>query len=225
MDEYTETTSDYDLDDDGRSGNRGLKVVLIGCGSIVGLVILLLMVVGMMMMNGFLPDSTVHTGDELSDRMRGQLEDAEILRVDDIVLLYYSYGLLNPAEGGSAITDMGLIDWVELDDELEMHRVPYAAIQSVELETRGDFFTDSLLVVETENLCYYPLISVEEDGDERFRDRLISEWNTRGGHRPEDVPAEFSEGELLFLNDLDDGPASEAVDEEGDSGVAAPSDE
>lgn len=102
-------------------------------------------------------------------------------------------------ERGSALTEEGLVNWLDVEGELEINRVPYAAILSVKVEEKGDFLTDTLIEVETENLYYYPVISVEENSDERFRERLDTEWSSRGGHRPDLVPKEFTEHELNFL--------------------------
>jgi hypothetical protein len=199
MDDYDENFDDDHLDDDGRPGGRGMKIFLIGCGSLLGLVLLFVMGIGVMMTTGAIPDSVIKTGDELSSRMREQVEEAGILLPSDEVLLFYSYGMWSAAEGGSAITEEGLVNWIDMDGELEINRVPYAAIQSVKLSEPGDFLTDTLLEVETENLYYYPVISTEEGGDVTFRDRLDTEWSSRGGHRPDLVPTEFTEHELNRL--------------------------
>lgn len=97
MSDHDLTYDDYDLDDDGRPGGRGMKIFLIGCGSLLGLVLLFVMGIGVMMTTGVIPDSVVKTGDELSSRMREQVEEAGILMPSDEVLLFYSYGMWSAA--------------------------------------------------------------------------------------------------------------------------------
>tara|TARA_R110002072_G_scaffold140548_9_gene284883 strand:+ start:1216 stop:1893 length:678 start_codon:yes stop_codon:yes gene_type:complete len=213
----SDTFDDFELDEPVRGGRTGMKIFLIGCASLFGLVLVLLMVLGFMVTSGYFPDTMVQTGEEMGGPVREQLEEAQILTDQDEVLLFYSYAMWNAADGGSAITTDGLVTWIVLDGELSIDRVPYAAIQGVRINQPGSFISDSLLEVETEHCYYFPVISVEDNGDETFRDRLISEWNARGGHRPEDVPAAFTESEMRIL-DLDGTGADGQIEDEPDSG-------
>ena len=116
----SDTYDDFELDEPVRGGRTGMKIFLIGCASLFGLVLVLLMVLGFMVTSGYFPDTMVQTGEEMGGPVREQLEEAQILTDQDEVLLFYSYAMWNAADGGSAITTDGLVTWIVLDGELSI---------------------------------------------------------------------------------------------------------
>ena len=195
------------------AGGRSRKV-LVGCllavGTVFGLVLLVLMVIGGLLESGYLPPEEVRTGEDTPERHLERAREIGALVPDECVLLFYSWGLFDAAEGGSALTDQGVAIWVELESAesgYEIDRIPYAAIQAAVLDEKGSLIDDSVIEIETPLQYFYAFVSVEGGGDELFLERLLAEWEERGGHRPYQVPDSYaSELDEYFAPVLEDEP-------------------
>lgn len=170
-------------------GNRLIFGCLIGGGLIVALVFGALVVLGLLYESGRFPPTEVRTGEETSERHLDRVREIGALDADEKVLLFYSWGVFDAAEGGTALTERGVVTWFEeFENEYFVERVPYAAVQDVYIDTPGSFTVDTTVMIESPLYMYTAFVSNEGGGDEHFVDRFLEEWNARGGHRPADIP-------------------------------------
>lgn len=74
------------------------------------------------------------------------------------------------------MTSEKLVAYEEFDGELHIYDMPYAEIESVELESEGGFLADSLYTVYGKPDVGWEgiiiILSVENGGDQRFIERL-----------------------------------------------------
>lgn len=182
-----------------RRGRKPLVGCLLVFGAVLGLGFVALMTLGLMLESGYLPPTEVTTGEDTPKKHVERVREIGALQAEEEVLLFYSWGVLDAAEGGSALTNRGVVIWFEdgdLESGYDIDRVPYAAIQKADIYERGSFLEDTLIEIETRRMYYFAPVSTEAGGDDLFLDRLLEEWGERGGHRPRQVPAWFKEAEL-----------------------------
>lgn len=175
-----------------RRGSRSRTKALVAIGVGIGaLVVLTVAILGVFYGTGFIPPLEAVEGDDVAPRHVERLREVGILAADEELLYFYSWGLLDAAEGGAAVTDRGATSWyVDMfgDGEHVVEHVPYAAIDGVRLLTKGDMLNDSTIEVSTPTAFVYLEVSAEEGGDEQFLERLESEWIARGCFRPDEIP-------------------------------------
>jgi len=199
------------------SSPRGSRRVLFGCmiaaGGSFGLLVLGLIVLGALSDSGHFPPTHVTTGEDTNQRHLASAREIGALTDEEEVLLFYSWGVFDAAEGGTALTDQGVAIWFEdqtLDGGYEIDRIPYAAIQGAAIEERGSLLADTSIEIETPLTYYFTDVSVENGGDDLFLERLLEEWEQRGGHRPRAVPDWFSVELAPYFPALIEGEPSSA---------------
>jgi hypothetical protein len=168
-------------------------ILLVGCGSLVALVMLCLIGLGVGMQAGYLPDTAVQRGAEVSARIERRLREVGVLLEGEELLLFYSYGFFDPAEGGSALTSGAVVIWFEHEDaqgEYSIDRIPFADIEAARIDEDGGFLEDAYIEVETADMLYYAPVSNEKDGHELFLARLLAERRRSGAGAAAEQPDE-----------------------------------
>ena len=99
-----------------------------------------------------------------------------ILKNNETIELFYSEGFLSVAEGGQFLTPTKLVSYEKVDGKLEVYEMPYSAIASVEMISKGHFFEDSVYLVNGNSYSNWEsihiILSIENNGDSRFIDKL-----------------------------------------------------
>lgn len=128
---------------------------------------------GLMVLGTLGPSTTVLTGAEL-DRSDLDLLRAEgIVEQDERIVLYYSAGLLSIREDGNMLTDRRLISYEESDGQIVVYAASLAEIESISIAEKGDFLSDSLLLITLrDGTSFYLFMSTENDGDNRFLEEV-----------------------------------------------------
>jgi hypothetical protein len=136
-----------------------------GRGSTYALVVLALILYGLSSVLHLTPSTAVVSGDEL--------------RQKDIDLLV-SEGVISIREGGNILTEERVISYYEEEGELVAAAVPYAAIDDVVVEYKGDFLNDTVVAITTQDGMEFRLLaSTEGEGDITLIEELRKRWKAR----------------------------------------------
>jgi hypothetical protein len=161
-----------------------------------GLVVVASVTLVVLAESGHLLPAEVTRGEGTPARHLERLREIGALAPEEEVLLFYSWGLFDAAEGGAALTDEGVVAWFEhpaQEGRHEIDRAPYAAIMGARVAEQGSLLIDTTIEVETPLALHFVTVSAEAGGDAEFLERLVAEWERRGGHRPDAVPSWYAE--------------------------------
>jgi hypothetical protein len=145
----------------------------------LGGLLTILIAFGLLISSGVLVEAVVRSGDKVPAIQKSKLRGAKILKMDETIIYFYSYGLISVLEGGAVLTDRGLTTYsADENDDLSVYRMTYEEMDRVEQEQQGDFFTDSVYVIygneKSEYGWLYAELSVELDRDKDFVEELES---------------------------------------------------
>ena len=139
----------------------------------IGVIASVVTSIGIASIVGYLPDTAIQSGDEVSEAGYNSLINAQIISKNDRVKFIYEDGFFW-AESGQLLTqDALVIYYTDEGDALQVFALPYESITGVELEQAGDDWSDSVYSVETLDYLWRILLSTEDGGNDRF----ISELN------------------------------------------------
>lgn len=118
------------------------------------------------------PETFVVEGHHMKAKHLKRLEELGVLETDEKILLFYSDGLLDIADGSYLLTDRHLIVYCDAWEQ-PLEKYPYSQVVDATLERDESFFTDSHLTVTLAEgfETSFPLSS-EKNGDERFLEKL-----------------------------------------------------
>lgn len=143
-------------------------------GILSGVLVFVLLVIGMLITGGILPETRVVKGSELSTRFTSTLIDEGIVRPDEEIKYFFSGGAFSILERGSILTNKRVISYTQEDGELQVNEVAFQDIQDIELIEEGNSFTWSLYQVhsydEDESILLF--LSAEGGGDIEFVDAI-----------------------------------------------------
>ena len=144
--------------------------ILIGLGVIIGGIITLLIVAAIVLFTaietGFVPDTMVQTGDEISTRHLEQLREARVLKRGETVQYYYSEGFLDIAYGGTVMTDKRIIGYWTEDESVEVLAYPLTSIVELVETEAGSEYVDAVYEITPygdEDDYLILVLSVEDD--------------------------------------------------------------
>ena len=140
----------------------------------VAIIMVLLVTVGVLSETGGLLPTRVVSGQELADDYKNTLIKERLLKPNEILELFYSSGVFSIVENGNMITNTRVISYQMVEDTLDVYTAQYEDIVRVKIVQSGDYLTDSVIQVDTNNSGLYLLVSPEEQGDQRFVDAIIS---------------------------------------------------
>lgn len=133
--------------------------------------------IGVLIETGVLPDSKVLRGSELSKRHRQVLVDLKLIRPDERIIYFYSAGLFSVAEDGNFFTPERVVSYENYEGEFSVSEATYSEILSIEVESEGGEFEDSILYIETTGEeDFYLLVSREDGKDKLFIQELRRIW-------------------------------------------------
>ena len=135
----------------------------------IGAIFMGLVALGGAITVGYLPDTFVQSGDEISEFAYSSLIDAQIISEVDKVKYIYVDGM-SWAESGQLLTQDSLVLYYPDDDgSLEVFVMPYESITKVSLEQMGDgWLSDSVYSFESFDTNGTFLLSTEDGGDAKF---------------------------------------------------------
>lgn len=135
---------------------------------------------------GYFPGTAVTTGDQLWDRDKAYLVEANILGPDEEIIYFYSLGVFSIAEDGQFISDEYVTTYFQdpEDGETYMDFAAYENIDDIEVAWSESFFEDTVVTVtDTDGFEFQLWLSAENDGDHTFVDALNERW--RAALKPE----------------------------------------
>lgn len=147
--------------------------------------IIILSSVGLTLMGklGFVPDTKVVPGSELSD---GTLEDlmAKGLLVEgESIQYFYSEDLTSFVDYGNFFTEDRIVSY-ELDEsgeELLIYTATYQEVSDIQFLDAESSLEDAYIEIYTgeEDPSFYLVVSTEEDLDEVFFSELVKNWKAK----------------------------------------------
>jgi hypothetical protein len=151
-----------------------------GRGSTYALVVLALILYGLSSVLHLTPSTAVVSGDELRQKDIDLLVSEGLLEPGENVILFYSEGVISIREGGNILTEERVISYYEEEGELVAAAVPYAAIDDVVVEYKGDFLNDTVVAITTQDGMEFRLLaSTEGEGDITLIEELRKRWKAR----------------------------------------------
>jgi hypothetical protein len=124
---------------------------------------------GLIVLGTVTPSTAVLTGAELDQSDVDLLRAEGIVEQNEQIVLFYSAGFLSIREDGNILTDRRVISYEETDNRIDVYSATDAEIESISMVEKGNFLTDSLLLVTLRNgNSFYLFLSTENDGDNRF---------------------------------------------------------
>jgi len=135
----------------------------------IGAILMGLVALGGAVIAGYLPDTFVQSGDEISEFAYSSLIDAQIISEEDKVKYIY-VDSMSWAESGQLLTQDSLVLYYPDDDgSLEVRVIPYESITKVSLVLMGDgWLTDSVYSFESFYTNGAFPLSTEDGGDTKF---------------------------------------------------------
>lgn len=144
-----------------------------------GICITILAVMVIFMATGQVPDSKAVTGNELSDSVQQKLVESGIVFENETIEYYYSEGLTSFVDYGNLFTDARVVSY-ELDPETNdrhIYSANYNDISEFKFEKSEDMLEDSVIeVYEAGEYSFALIVSNEEDGDDKFYNKLNEIW-------------------------------------------------
>jgi len=152
----------------------------LGCGILtaicVGLLFGGLVLLGLFIEAGVLPDTLVQRGDEVSDRHAETLKEIGALGPDEELLYFYSSGFLSIKEDGNLLTDKRVVSYETWEGEFELASIPLEEITNIVVEVEGNTWEDAEIRVESASEDLHLFLSVEEGRDKEFLKALHAKW-------------------------------------------------
>ena len=154
--------------------------LLVGCGVVIGGIVGLLMLVGLAIEAGSVPDANALPKGKLHPRVITQLRELGIIESDEDVQFFYSAALFSIEADGNLFTDKRAISYQKTDEQLELYSATYQEIASLEFNQRDTWVDDSTIIVTKKDGDWFALIvSTGAQGDELFFKLLEETWQRR----------------------------------------------
>lgn len=153
------------------------KILFLVLGSIVGLLVVLIIVVGIMMESGRMPDAFAVAAEDLHPRQLQQLREMGVVTEDERVQFFYSGAFFSIRGNGSLFTDKRVVTYMESDGEMIIMDATYDEITSIDLFPRLAGLDESTIAVTLADDSKFQLVvGTGENGHERFHRSLVRIW-------------------------------------------------
>jgi len=144
------------------------KSWMIWLGGVFAVIILAIMGIGLAVTIGMIPETSVQTGQDLTDYQRNKLLEADIIEPGETVKYYYSDALWNVSSSGTVMTDKRIIGYWTEDDKPRVQILAYDLnnIDYLQLTEEGGPLTDSLYQVTVrgnDESSLIMILSIEAD--------------------------------------------------------------
>lgn len=166
-----------------KPGKRGWRIAGWAASGLVATIILILIAVGTLIEQGFMPSTEVENGESLPDRILQKLRSEGIITRSETVDLFYSAGFMDVMEDGNLITNERVISyWRNETEELNVVSASFGDISDVYIAAKGDGLNDTVMTVTQHDGEQFQLVlPVAANGDNRFYHRI----NQLIAHQPE----------------------------------------
>ena len=135
----------------------------------IGTILMGLVALGGAIVVGYLPDTFVQSGDEISEFGYSSLIDAQIISEVDKVKYIYVDSMTWAVSGQLLTQDSLVLYYTDEDGSLEVFVMPYESITKVSLEQMGDgWWDDSVYSFESFDTNGTFWLSTEDGGDAKF---------------------------------------------------------
>lgn len=149
-------------------------------GVLAAIGIAALLVLGLLIQAGILPDTAVLRGNELSPTARGDLYEIGVLQETENVLFFYSGGFLSIKEDGNFFTESRVVSYSLVDEEFWLGEARFEEIEEIKFEKKQGFAADSIITIYPKTgEGFYLVVSNEDDKDEDFYAALESAWKLK----------------------------------------------
>ena len=131
---------------------------------------------------GFFPSTAVVVGDDLWDRDIEYLLETGILAPDEEIAYFYSLGLWSIAEDGQFFSDSHVTSYGRDPEtgETNLYYAAFSDISDINVTWAESFLDDTVVTITHTNDQWFELwLSNEGEGDRKFVDALIRNWNKR----------------------------------------------
>lgn len=164
-----------------KAGKSKAKLLLILPAGAFAALLIFFLIIGLLVENKLLPDTTIVPGSELPESTRQQFVENGIIEPESKIVFVYGDGFLSFLESGTMLTERELIIYFHDDDnQLLIYQLPLDEIVEVTRVQEGNGFQDAFykaVADDPEKWIQFNL-PVEADGDTRF----ISELQRRIGN-------------------------------------------
>jgi len=162
-----------------RAFHKGLLVGCLTMGCVAAVAVAALVLLGIMVESGALPDSAAVPGHELREETLGMLRESGVLGEDEEVLYYYSDAMLSFREDGNFFTDQRVVSyWIE-DGDLIIEEATYPEITDITTVFNDGFFENTDVWVERlDGDSFYLAVGNESGRDHVFVELLMDTWRS-----------------------------------------------
>ena len=138
------------------------------------LLLFVMMVIGMLMDTGFVPDLVLVPGDEVSASMEAELRDNEILMADESIEYLYASGMFSVLEGGTILSDRAVIGYFQDEQgEIQVYDIAIPDIEKVEfVQQQSDFVEHTYRLSGADGYWISVILPTEEEGYNVFLEAL-----------------------------------------------------
>jgi len=163
------------------------KGLVIGCAFAAAAPVVLvafgLLVIGVLIETGVLPDSAAVPGHELTATTLDVLREEGLIEEDERVLFFYSDGFFSVREDGNFFTDRRAVSYWEDGDDFYVESADYHDVESIEFAHDTSLLANSVITVERVDGSQFELIVSNEAGkDEEFFELLERTWREQPGN-------------------------------------------
>lgn len=153
--------------------------LLVGCGVVVGGIVGLLLLLGLAVEHGFVPDANAVPKGKISPRIIAELRELGVVARDEEVQFFYSAALFSVEADGNLFTDRRVISYQKGGDDLEIHAAAFDEIANLEFHQSDTWEDDSTIVVTKEDGDWFALkVSTGSQMDVLFFKRLEETWRS-----------------------------------------------
>lgn len=162
---------------------------VVGCLGCLGLpfvvAVAMVLLFGIGIEAGFLPDSRARAGSELPSSVVEELRELGIVDADEPVLFFYSGAMLSIAGDGNLFTDRRVISYQTLEGRLHVYEASWDEIEEIEFDDTDSWLEDSTITVQRKDGDWFLLIVANESrGDDAFYRELRDTWQRAVAENP-----------------------------------------
>jgi hypothetical protein len=167
--------------------------LLMGCGSIIGGLILLLVVLAIVFTaaidTGHIPDSAALPKGKIPARLLTKLREWGVIEPGEEVQFFYSCAFFSLKADGNLFTDKRVILYQEIDGEMEIYSAHYPEIDSITFHESESWTEDSSITITLNDGDWFLLIVSADGGrDVVFEQKLRDMWQRNRGES-QDTPS------------------------------------
>jgi hypothetical protein len=126
-----------------------------------------LLVFGVLIKIGHIPDSLVLRGDEVPEATRKTLTEYGLISKEEELLFFYSAGVFSLLEDGNIITNRRVISYEESTSSLDIYSAPFDSILTAVVYRQGGGVEDTIIEITTTDSSNFWLYASKEEGRDK----------------------------------------------------------